>query len=74
MLGAVGIEEGVEGLVGHVTVRIRGPKHPGEVQIKTRGGTETFIAYGREEIARHTQVVVYHDRGARSVDVVPFDE
>jgi hypothetical protein len=58
------------GKAGYVTVEIPGKGRPGEVTLTIRGGTEVFIAYAEEQIARGRQVLVIGDRGGRAVDVV----
>jgi hypothetical protein len=66
-------EEGrVVGEQGFVTTRIPGGEHPGEVQIAFRGGAESFIAYGTEEIDRGERVLVIGRRPGRGVDVTVF--
>lgn len=67
-------DDEVTGRSGTVTVRIRGGELPGEVQVSIRGGTESFIAYSDQEIARNETVLVYRDRGDRAVDVTPYPE
>jgi hypothetical protein len=62
----------VIGEQGFVTTRIPGGEHPGEVQIHFRGGSESFIAYGTEEIGRGQQILVVGRRPGRGVDVTPF--
>jgi hypothetical protein len=62
----------VVGRVGVVRVPVRGPSAPGEVEITLSGLAEGFIAYSPERIARDAAVLVIHDRGDRSVDVVPW--
>jgi hypothetical protein len=62
----------VNGKVGRVIVRIRGPRGPGEVLVRIRGGTEAFIAYSDCVIERDTDVLVVSSRGARAVDVEPW--
>jgi hypothetical protein len=58
------------GKVGFVTVAIPGPGRAGEVRVAIRGGTEHFIAYAEQPIARGSEVIVIADRGARAVDVI----
>jgi hypothetical protein len=62
----------VVGEQGFVTTRIPGGEHPGEVQISLRGGSETFIAYGTEEIERGQRVLVLGRRPGRGLDVTAF--
>jgi hypothetical protein len=63
-------EDSPAGRTGYVTVAIPGPGRPGEVRISIRGGTEAFLAYAEEAIARGTQVLIVGDRGGRAVDVI----
>jgi hypothetical protein len=51
----------------------RGPDGPGEVLLKIRGGTEAFLAWSEEPLAKDTHVLVFNSRGDRSVDVMQFD-
>jgi hypothetical protein len=67
-------DEEVVGQRGTVSVRIRGGDRPGEVLVAVRGGTESFIAFAEEEIARNEVILVYRSRGERAVDVTPFPE
>lgn len=63
---------GLSGRVGRLLVAVRGPAAPGEVELVVDGTRETYIAYGTERVARGDAVLVIHDRGGRSVDVVPW--
>lgn len=66
------------GCEGVITVATRGSSGPGEVLVKIRGGTEAFIAWSPEPLAKGTAVLVIDERGARTVDVSawtnPVDE
>ncbi|HEX4725602.1 MAG TPA: hypothetical protein VH333_24030 [Pseudonocardiaceae bacterium] len=62
------------GRVGVLTHGTRGPDGPGEVLIKIRGGSETFLAWSDEAIQKGTQVLVIESRGARTVTVVRWSE
>ncbi len=68
----------VIGCTGTVVVATRGPSGPGEVLVKVRGGTEAFIAWSEQPLAKGTNVVVFDTRGERAVDVMewtdPLDE
>jgi hypothetical protein len=59
------------GAIGRVTVSI-----PfgglGEVLLPVRGGTEAFVAWSEQPVARHTRVLVVECASARSAIVVPF--
>jgi len=59
--------------MGRVTVATRGVDGPGEVLISVRGGTEAYLAWSEEPLARETQVIVFNSRGERTVDVMQFD-
>ena len=50
----------------------RGPAGPGEVLVKMRGGTETFLAWSEQPIARGATVLVFNSRGERTVDVMEW--
>jgi membrane protein implicated in regulation of membrane protease activity len=62
--------ENIIGEVGHVTTRVGGGEHAGEVQIGLRGASESFIAYSGEPIERGQQVLVVGRRPGRGVDVM----
>jgi hypothetical protein len=57
------------GSIGVVCVATRGRAGPGEVLLKIRGGTEAYIAWSTEPIAKGKTVLVIESRGARTVDV-----
>lgn len=61
------------GKVGRVVVRVRGDDAPGEVVVIVDGAPETYLAYGRDEITVGSQVLVVGSRGARRLDVVPWE-
>jgi hypothetical protein len=62
-------DESVIGCVGVLTVATRGDAGPGEVLVKIRGGSEAFIAWSIDPIARGSTVLVINNRGTRAVDV-----
>ena len=67
------------GSVGVLTVGTRGRSGPGEVRIKIRGGSETFIAWSEKPLPKGATVLVIEWRGRRAVDVMewasdPLDE
>jgi membrane protein implicated in regulation of membrane protease activity len=64
-------DETVIGKVGTVVHRIVAGK-PGEIVVRIRGGTETYIAYADTDLPRGTEVVVTDQRSARTVEVTPF--
>lgn len=57
------------GSIGVLTIATRGQAGPGEVLLKIRGGTECYIAWSIEPIARGRTVLVLETRGSRNVDV-----
>jgi len=61
-----------------LTVATRGSGGPGEVLVKVRGGTEAYLAWSEQPLAKGTTVLVFNSRGARTVDVMqwtdPLDE
>ena len=65
------------GSIGVMLIATRGQAGPGEVLLKIRGGTEAYIAWSAEPIARGRTVLVIETRGHRNVDVSewadPFD-
>jgi hypothetical protein len=70
-------DEAAIGCVGILTVGTRGSAGPGEVLVKIRGGSETYLAWSDEPVERGATVLIIDSRGARTVDVIewtgPFD-
>jgi hypothetical protein len=63
------------GRVGVLLVGTRGDRGPGEVLIKIRGGSESFLAFSDEPLPKGATVLVVDDsRGARAVDVTPWTD
>jgi hypothetical protein len=62
----------VVGLVGILAVGTRGAAGPGEVVLKVRGGSETFLAWSAEPLPKGTAVLVVEARAARTLDVVTW--
>jgi len=60
------------GSVGVLTVGTRGRRGPGEVRIKIRGGSETFIAWSETPLPRGATVLIIDERGRRAVDVMEW--
>ena len=67
-------DEACIGTVGVLTVATRGVAGPGEVLIKIRGGTETFLAWSEKPLPRGATVLVIGSRGARTVDVIEWED
>jgi membrane protein implicated in regulation of membrane protease activity len=65
-------DEETIGCVGVLTVATRGTSGPGEVMVKVRGGTESFIAWSDEPLPRGATVLIIDSRGRRVVDVQPW--
>lgn len=64
--------ESVVGLVGILAVATRGPAGPGEVILKVRGASETYLAWSERPLSRGTAVLVVEARAARALDVVAW--
>lgn len=60
------------GLAGRITTATRGADGPGEVELRIRGGTETFIARSAEPLAKGQAVIVVQTLGPRTVIVMPW--
>jgi hypothetical protein len=69
----VSTEDPVVGCVGKVITATRGVAGPGEVLVSVRGGTEAYLAWSEQPLARDTPVIVFNSRGERTVDVMEFD-
>ena len=67
-------DENAVGSVGVLAVATRGSAGPGEVRIKIRGGSETFLAWSEKPLPRGATVLVIESRGARSVDVIEWED
>jgi hypothetical protein len=67
-------DEACIGRVGVLTVGTRGGDGPGEVHIKIRGGSESFLAWSEKPLPRGATVLVIESRGARSVDVIEWED
>ena len=67
-------DEASVGRVGVLTIATRGKDGPGEVFIKIRGGSETFLAWSEKPLPRGSTVLVIESRGARAVDVIEWDD
>ena len=67
-------DESSIGRVGVLTVATRGQGGPGEVHIKIRGGSETFLAWSEKPLPKGATVLVIESRGARAVDVIEWED
>src|SRR5262245_13540517 len=62
----------VVGATGVIVVATRGATGAGEVMVRLRGGSETFLARSEEPIAKGTSVLVIAQLGGRTVSVIPL--
>jgi hypothetical protein len=62
----------VVGCTGELIVATRGDAGPGEALVKIRGGTEAYLAWSEQPLAKGTKVLVYNYRGERAVDVMEW--
>jgi hypothetical protein len=67
-------DEALIGCIGKIIVASRGAAGPGEVLVRVRGGTETFLAWSAEPLPKGTTVLVIESRGHRAVDVSPWTD
>jgi hypothetical protein len=67
-------DESAVGATGLLLVATQGADGPGEVLIKIRGGTETYLAWSDEPLPRGATVLVVQSLGARRVTVIPWAE
>jgi hypothetical protein len=67
-------DEASIGCVGVLTVGTRGQNGPGEVHIKIRGGSETFLAWSERPLPKGATVLVIESRGERAVDVIEWED
>ncbi|MGO9903828.1 MAG: hypothetical protein ACLP0J_30130 [Solirubrobacteraceae bacterium] len=70
----MGSGDSVVGCDGKLTIATRGLGGPGEVLVKTRGGTEAYLAWSEQPLARGTEVLVLNARGERAVDVMEWPQ
>jgi hypothetical protein len=69
---AVVPDESAIGAVGVLCVGTRGAAGPGEVVVKIRGGSETYLAWSEKPLPDGTAVLVVGSRGARTLDVIEW--
>jgi hypothetical protein len=67
-------DEAAIGCVGVIIIATRGQQGPGEVRVKIRGGSETFLAWSPEPLPKGTTVLITDYRGPRTVDVLEWDD
>lgn len=62
------------GRTGVLTIGTRGAAGPGEVHVKIRGGSESFLAWSDAPLPKGSTVLIVEERGARAVTVVEWSE
>jgi len=67
-------DEAVIGCIGKVLIRTRGSAGPGEVLVRVRGGSETFLAWSDEPLPPGATVLVIESRGCREVGVIEWED
>lgn len=67
-------DESAIGCVGVIVIATRGPAGAGEVLVKIRGGSETYLAWSETPLPRGATVLVVESRGARTVDVAEWED
>jgi hypothetical protein len=64
----------VAGRTGVLRVGTAGGDGAGEVTVRARHGSHTFLAYSEEALAAGTTVLVVRTRSAEAVDVVAWSD
>jgi hypothetical protein len=67
-------DESVIGTVGVLVVATRGQAGAGEVLIRIRGGSESYLAWSATPLPKGTTVLIIDYLGPRTVDVMPWDD
>ncbi|GHJ34540.1 hypothetical protein [Streptomyces sp. TS71-3] len=67
-------DDAVVGCTGILVIGTRGSAGPGEVLVRVRGGSETFLAWSDEPLSRGATVLVIESRGTRQVDVIEWTD
>ncbi|MGW4609230.1 hypothetical protein ACWENS_39195 [Streptomyces sp. NPDC004532] len=65
-------DEAVIGCAGELLIGTRGSAGPGEILVRVRGGSETFLAWSQEPLPTGATVLVIDSRGRREVDVIEW--
>jgi hypothetical protein len=71
---AVTRDESAIGMVGVLVVASRGRAGPGEVLIRIRGGSESYLAWSATPLPKGTTVLIIDYLGPRTVDVMAWDD
>ncbi|MFC9093894.1 hypothetical protein ACGFYM_23755 [Streptomyces sp. NPDC048231] len=67
-------DEAVIGCTGELLIGTRGSAGPGEILVRVRGGSETFLAWSQEPLPTGATVLVIDSRGRREVDVIEWGD
>ncbi|MET7684590.1 hypothetical protein [Streptomyces sp. NPDC005423] len=65
-------DDAVIGCTGEVIIGTRGPAGPGEILVRVRGGSETFLAWSDDPLPTGATVLVIESRGCRAVYVIEW--
>ncbi|MEW1645263.1 MULTISPECIES: hypothetical protein [unclassified Streptomyces] len=65
-------DEAVIGCTGEVIIETRGSAGPGEILVRVRGGSETFLAWSDDPLPTGATVLVIESRGRRAVHVIEW--
>jgi len=65
-------DQAVIGCTGELLIGTRGSAGPGEILVRVRGGSETFLAWSPEPLPMGATVLVIESRGCREVDVIKW--
>lgn len=65
-------DEAVIGCTGELLIGTRGSAGPGEILVRIRGGSETFLAWSEDPLPKGARVLVVESRGARQVEVIEW--
>ncbi|MEU8587279.1 hypothetical protein AB0C59_09795 [Streptomyces sp. NPDC048664] len=65
-------DDAVIGCTGELIIGTRGSAGPGEILVRVRGGTETFLAWSPQPLPRGATVLVIESRGCREVGVIEW--
>ncbi|GHD88021.1 hypothetical protein GCM10010508_22380 [Streptomyces naganishii JCM 4654] len=71
---AMAQDEAVIGCTGELLIGTRGSAGPGEILVRVRGGSETFLAWSQEPLPIGATVLVVESRGCREVDVIAWGD
>ncbi|MGW3289963.1 hypothetical protein ACWDR3_35510 [Streptomyces sp. NPDC001002] len=65
-------DEAVIGCTGELLLPTRGAAGPGEILVRVRGGSETFLAWSSQPLPKGATVLVVESRGCREVEVIEW--